>query len=630
MKKIIELISTNILISDCDDFVYKYMFSVCLLFLFFIDNKLSLNDQNIYQIYLNYMNKYIQYNVNIDILSKEIFHIIVDYFININFDIIINELKNNNLIEQIYDFTKNNKQYKSVSKFLELHMVNYKIINDTKKYFCLENVNSILLLFSGIGELFLPLLNIKYNELYSYDKNKNINLLFILNIKISYGLDIEKNVITSDVIDDNSINKKVDLIICNIPQNFKNIIYANCNNTIKNLKIRGTKAEPLILQLISQLVNKNGKIILYTPSSLLFSESNQHVETRKYLVDNFNIEKIIELENKKSLIIIKNNKEVNNIQIIKNNIIFNVNKENINKENYLLDFYEINNEINTYYEKKKLNELILIKTKNDLENNKIINKILYNYKFNDFNIDLLTNIKDYNYLFLTKDNSIIKQDFLNLCLIHFFNKNLEKISKGKMNKISLDLIYELELTVLPIKTQELILHQIELNNTIINNNDLQIKNFVEILNKFIEGMIIDAKKKNINCFFNIYNEINKDSIIAIKKNSLAVGTIYKIDNIDNYKDNTNFFYLNILNKNDNINYFYYLIKYYKTEFINSAFKNKSIGLSKNFIELFEIPILLKEEQDHLISICEYFYKQIEILENNTNLLKETNIISLIV
>jgi hypothetical protein len=319
MKNIIEIIFLNISCSDV--FLNNHLLNICFNFLYFIEN------QNIiYSDYIIYTNNY--HKFEIFPLSLEAFQIILEKFNTIGLDLIKKELIDKSFIEHVYDFTKNNKQYKLFSKYLEPYIANYKMIRETKKYYNLQNINSVMLLFVGLGELYLPLINIKYNELYIYDRDININLLFALNNKISYGLDIEKNIINSDVIHDNIINKKVDLIICNIPQDFKNIIYANCNNIIKNLKIRGTKAEPLMLQLISQLVNKNGTIILYTPSSLLFSESNQHIETRKYLVENFSVEKIIKLENKKSLIIIKNNKECTNIQIVKNNATFNINKEN--------------------------------------------------------------------------------------------------------------------------------------------------------------------------------------------------------------------------------------------------------------------------------------------------------------
>lgn len=627
MKKIIELISSNIFILYSSFFDSNYITFVCNLglhFLFLIKNKEILGNTNIYQLYENYINKY-----NMAVLQKETIETIIDKFNTLDMDFVRKELKEISFIEQVYDCLKSSKQYKSVVKILEQYVVNFRMVRDTKQYLCLEDVNTVMLLFSGLGELYLPL-DIKYNELYSYDRNSNINLLFQINNQISNGKDLTKNILNSDIIHDNSINKKVDLIICNIPSDFKNIIYANCNNTIKNLKIRGTKAEPLLLQLMTQLINKNGKIILYTPNSLLFGESNQHVETRKYLIENFSIEKIIEVENKKSLVIIKNNKDNLNIEVIKNGVTFNISKENISKEKYILDFYETNNEINTSYDKKKLSELILIKAKNELSNDVITNKLLYNYKFNDFNIDVLNNLSDYNYVFLTKDKNIIKQEFLNICLINFFNKNIAKITKGKMNKLAIELIYDLEIVVLPLTTQELILSQIKLNNVIIDNNNEQIKNFIEILNKFIDGMIFDSKKEKLNSFFVIDNEVNNNSLLAIKKNSQQVGTVNKIDNYNDYKDNTNYFYLSLVNKTENINYFYYLILYYKNEFINSAFKNKSVGLSKIFVESLELPNLSKEEQDHFISICEYFYNQIDLLENNNNLLKDTNVLNLII
>ena len=219
--------------------------------------------------------------------NKDILNIIIDNFNSLDLELVNNSFLNNSFIEQVYESIKNDKQYKLISKIIEPYIINYKMIKNTTHHLCLSDVNSVILFFSGVGELYLPLLSVKYNEIYAYDKNENINLLFAFNNKISYGMDIKKNIIHSDIIHDNSINKKVDLIICNISLDFKNIIYANCNNIIKNLKIRGTKSEPLILQLISQLINKNGKIILYTPNSLLFSESNQHIETRKYLVNNF-------------------------------------------------------------------------------------------------------------------------------------------------------------------------------------------------------------------------------------------------------------------------------------------------------------------------------------------------------
>ena len=611
--------------TDNVDLIIKYLLSISCTTLFLIKEKDKLKN-NLYQHYVEYCSKY----NNCDMLPSEIFEIIIDKFTISEYELFKNELKNLSFIEQIYDFTKNNKKFKPVAKYLEPYIINYKMVKNTQEHYKLQNTNSAMLLFSGLGELYYPLKDIKCNELFIYDKNSNVNLLFSLNNKISYDVNIDKNITTTDVIHDNFINKKVDLIICNIPLDFKNIIYANCCNLIKNLKIRGTKAEPLLLQLLMQLINKNGTILLYTSNSLLFSESNQHIETRKYLVNNFNIEKIVDLENKKSLLVIKNNKDFKSIEIIKNNITFSVNKENINTNNYLLDFYKTTNDNNIGNTKIKLSDLILIKS-NDTNTSYTDNKVLYSYKFSNFNIDYINNTNnDYNYVFLTKDENIIKQEFLNICLLIFFNKNLNKITKGKMNNLSIDLINDLEIVVLPMNTQDLILSQIKLNNTIIDNNIIQIQNFVEILNKFINDMVFNTKKEKVNNIFVVNNDITETSLIKIKKNSLSVGTTELIDCIENYKDNTNYFYLNLIDETKNINYYYYLLKYYQKDFVENAFKNKSVGISKNFIESIELPILNDEEQNHLIYICEYFYQQIDLLQKNNNLLKETNIISLLI
>lgn len=650
MNNLIALLSNSI-IKNTDNYLsnndlsIKYLISICINILFLIEMKNELNNISIYDIFIKYISKY--NNIDIYILPSEILLLAIDIFNNLDLDLIKKELKINTFIEQLFNFVKKNKIYKNIIiKFLEPHITNYNIIKTSKQYYDLKDINSVMILFYGLGESYIPLLDINYKEICIYDKNKNINLLSVLNNKISYNINFENNIINSNIINDNIINKNVDLIICNISLDFKNIIYANCCNLIKKLKIRGTKAEPLILQLLMQLLNKNGTLLLYTPTSLLFNESNQHIKTRKYLIENFNIEKIINLENKKTLLIIKNNKEFKSIEVIKNNIkfrgtsgictpkicsgakYFTVDKANINKKTYVLNFIQIPEQINIGTIKKKLKDIIYIKAKNEVD--ELTYKVLYNYKFNNFIIDIINKDVDYNYVFLTKDENIINQEFLNIYLLNFFNKNIEKITKGKMNKIICDLIDDLEISILPLTTQKLILEQINLNNIIINNNDLQIQNFIEILNKFIDSIIYNNKKEELKDIFNIDTEINNKSSILIKKNSLSVGHVEKIINKEIYQNNTNYFYLNLIDISNNNNYYYYLLKYYQKEFINNAFKNKSIGLSKNYLELFNIPILNNEEKENLMVICKYIYQQIDLLQNNNNLLKDINIVNLII
>jgi restriction endonuclease S subunit len=59
--------------------------------------------------------------------------------------------------------------------------------------------------------------------------------------------------------------------------------------------MRGTKAEPLFLQLFMQSLKENGRCSVVVPDGVLFNDSNLHNDTRKHLVENFNLKKVISL-----------------------------------------------------------------------------------------------------------------------------------------------------------------------------------------------------------------------------------------------------------------------------------------------------------------------------------------------
>ena len=68
------------------------------------------------------------------------------------------------------------------------------------------------------------------------------------------------------------ILEKVDVILANEPMGIKNIVHASCCERIKELKIRGTKAEPLFLQLFMQALNDGGRCAVIVPDGVLFNE----------------------------------------------------------------------------------------------------------------------------------------------------------------------------------------------------------------------------------------------------------------------------------------------------------------------------------------------------------------------
>jgi len=158
---------------------------------------------------------------------------------------------------------------------------------------------------------------IKYlNKQYKVDWKKNINRIYgfdidpmvknmgRLNVWLETGenptrinqCDTLKNDLNWDV--SGKVLQKADVILANMPYGIKNIVHANCCKRIKDLKIRGTKAEPLFLQLFMEALNENGRCAVVVIDGLLFCDSSLHVDTRKHLIENFNLKKIIKLNGK--------------------------------------------------------------------------------------------------------------------------------------------------------------------------------------------------------------------------------------------------------------------------------------------------------------------------------------------
>lgn len=609
-----------------ESYILKYTIILCVYILFLINIK-NIDISKVYEIYNKFINEY--NDINIIVLSEEHLMILINNFKNLNYE--KENMDDKTLIEYIIEFYKEIKKLKKFVKIFKNYTINFTSIKNIIEHINLnKNYETIIGLFTGIGELYLPisLKKINFNNIYFYDKNTLYNKLLYLNCLISFNIDLKKFIINSDILYDNLFNKQADLVICNIPYNFKNIIYSKCSKIIKKLKIRGTKIEPLILQLILQIINKNGDILLITHNSLLFSNSNQHIETRKYLINNFNIKKIIELPNRKSLLVIKNNKLFDYIEIVKNKNTFKINKNDINKENYNLFFNEINNIIIPSYFKSKLSDIILIKFKEEYICNKILTinkKILYNYKFNNLKIDFINENTDFNFVFLSKDENIINQDFLNIYLLKILNKHIDNFTEGKMKKLLPNLIYNFNISLIPLVIQQNILSQINLNNLIIINLREQINNYLNIINNSISSLIIDSTLIKISDVIVINNQIDENTKIVIKKNSLTSGNVELINNKNTFIDNQNYYYLNI---NDNELYYYYLLKFYENKFINNSLKNKSNGLSKSFLENFTIPILIDEKKNHLILICNYFYEQINLMHEYIDKINKNNLLQL--
>jgi type I restriction enzyme S subunit len=81
-----------------------------------------------------------------------------------------------------------------------------------------------------------------------------------------------------------------------MPFGIKGIKHAECCDRVKDLKIRGTKSEPLFLQLMMVSLNRGGRCAVVVPDGMLVNGSSCHDETRKYLLDNFELKRVIKMK----------------------------------------------------------------------------------------------------------------------------------------------------------------------------------------------------------------------------------------------------------------------------------------------------------------------------------------------
>lgn len=172
--------------------------------------------------------------------------------------------------------------------------------------------------FNMYGILLLELNN--NNMLYGYCMNETYELISKLNVYI-YTNFYKKDAKHISIKQLHSLKENMDLvgydiIVTKMPKE-QNIKHAECCERVNKLKIRGTKCEPLYLQLLMTSLIKNGRCAVIVPKSLLIGNSSCHIETRKYLLENFKLKEIIEM-NKTYIIYFENSGESTTQYLLKN------------------------------------------------------------------------------------------------------------------------------------------------------------------------------------------------------------------------------------------------------------------------------------------------------------------------
>jgi type I restriction-modification system DNA methylase subunit len=433
-------------------------------------------------------------------------------------------------------------------------------------------------------------INWKLNKdrIYGFDVDETVKNMSLLNALLECGqifneTFVKNDTLHNDYLIDKKIIDKVDIILANEPFGLKNIIHTNCCKRIKDLKIEGTKAEPLFLQLMMQSLNVGGRCAVIIPDGVLFNDAKLYKLTRKYLCDKLRLAKVISLEDglflntgvKSSILFFVNDGETKEVEFCKikissgeivEELIIKVNIEEIKDNDYSLfvnKYNKVEEEKLNGIEYKKLGDIceFLPKSKRQASFGKDSGKYPFftsslttkycdeaDYKNEHIiigdggvaNINIGSNFScsDHNYILKSTQENI-----LNKYIYYYLYSNLHIIESGfkgtTMKNVSKSYIQDLQIPIPPLSSQEQIVEALDLiYNTIEGNNKL-IQNYEKIKKGIIWSSTFNVDKKIITdlCDIKCGAKMNLQEYLVDKSD-------YKIIRTRNINYNEDFLFIN--------------------------------------------------------------------------------------
>ena len=485
-------------------------------------------------------------------------------------------------------------------------------------------------------------------ELYSYANN---NIAIYTN-----------NIISEDIIIHNEY-AKFKYIFYDTVTNKHNIIHASCCNRIKQMKIRGTNYESLIIQLVMNMLEQDGYAMIVVTDSFLFSDSNQMVDTRRYLIENFNITNIIEINEsfynikgqKNSFIFFNNigstkninfSKLENGIESIENINIDTINVDLIKKNNYSLYYklYDTSNSKSNMNEIKYttcdtvFNFIYDYEQINDDSNN-IFAFDKYYKDITSINITTKSNLRKDHHIYIEEkiDNINYIPNFCIYYLEYLLKSKHNLFLKGKLNQIDIDKLYKIQIPILSKQMQETIVSYYKQTNSIYNFNLKQIENYLSLKHSIFTILDLNEYHK-LDTIVSIYTntEIKEKYmnttiplIIQVIKNSSLAGSVilHRDTNMSEIVLSNNSYYL--VQKNDiPIEYIYYYMS-----FIRKHILELSKLTAKPTINISQLSNILITKQsndimDNIIVYCKDFHNSIMKLELENENIKSKDILTL--
>jgi restriction endonuclease S subunit len=459
-------------------------------------------------------------------------------------------------------------------------VINYMIKLCDPKMDKKGNIETIIDPTMGTGgflTMSIKYLNDKYNNkidwsknkqhIYGFDIDENVKNMALLNILLESGELCNDTIIKNDTLyndfklKDNTVLEKVDIILANEPMGIKNIIHASCCNRIKELKMRGTKAEPLFLQLFMESLNDGGRCAVIVPDGVLFNDSNLHNDTRKYLIENFNLKKVVSLNDdfflntgvKTSILYFVNDGKTSEVEfselklnkdILTENSIIKVDYKKIKELNYTLFVNKYNTkEIEKIegVEYKKLGDIVEKQSGKSLSKNNMVDGIYpvigggvdFGGFHNEFNYDdellIIARVGSAGHISKYKGKCYItdlvgayknKNNSILFNYIYYYLKydedNIKDNYVVKTGAPSINLANFLDKYEIPIPSllvQKKIVEQLDILSQNIQTSKQQIEESKKILKYYVETMTLwdDTKKMGDICDLKIGGTPRRDT-----------------------------------------------------------------------------------------------------------------------
>jgi restriction endonuclease S subunit len=138
--------------------------------------------------------------------------------------------------------------------------------------------------------------SVQQKEIHGCDTDPKVAGVSRLNLFMETGGNRTTNLLTHDSLYGDLTQTGYDIILANMPFGLDGIKHAECCGRVKALKIRGTKSEPLFLQLMMVSLNMGGRCAVVVPDGMLVNSSSCHKDTRKYLLDHFDLKRVIKMK----------------------------------------------------------------------------------------------------------------------------------------------------------------------------------------------------------------------------------------------------------------------------------------------------------------------------------------------